>query len=219
MGGLCREEYALCERLLKDSKRDFEYALRLFAIGVERYFLGVLFKNRELNESSYKSILTKLDVRLERIEEGERPIRSINESFDPDWFERIARVLRRWFGRKKSDEDVRSRERYAYYRAQAIVARKVIKEIRQLEEHSHLESVEYRDAVAKVTANYDRFFRDAERHMHEEFDQHSACLTDAEHQFGERSLQKAFEEALDELVEREILPQKIVILLSEEFNR
>lgn len=218
VSGLCRDEYALCERLLKDSKRDFEYALRLFAIGVERYFLGVLFKNREVDESSYKNILTKLDVRLDRIEEGERPIRSIHESFEPDWFEQIARTLWRWFGREKN-ENVRSQERYAYYRAQAIVARKVIKEVRQLEEHSHLESAEYRDAVSRVIANYDRFFQDAERHMREEFAEHPACLTDAERRFGERSLRKAFEEGLDELVERDILPQKIVILLSEEFSR
>ncbi len=214
---LCKEEYVSCERLLHDCGKDFESALRLYALGIERHFLEILFQNKELSEHSYKAILAKLDVRLDRVEEGEAPVRSISEHFDSDWFEQLASVWRRFSQTSDSKRNVE--ERYAYYRAQAIVARKVMKEIRLLEERSHLESVEYRGFVSQVLSDYERFFADADRHMRDEFERFPDRLTEVEHRFGERSLRKAFEEGLDELVEKDILPQKVTLILSEEFDR
>jgi hypothetical protein len=189
----------------------------MHALGIERYFLGLLYRYREVDESVYKRIFTKLAVQTERVEAGETQLQSLDESFEPDWFEQIMSLGRSWLAVTPSEED-RIRERYMYYRAQEIIARKVIKELLRFKERSLIRSDEYVVVLNRVVSQYQSFRDDAQGRAERLGHTHSDQIDRINDQFGTRSLAKALEEGLNELTRKGMLPPKLAIVLGDEFE-
>ncbi len=211
-------EYGECEKILTGRPADFEQALRAYALGIEKHFLGLLFQYREVSEPVYKRILAKLDVQLERVEEGGVQIRSLDEEFTPDWFEQLAAFLHRIFLPKPTKQEI-LKERYMYYRAQEIIARKVVKELLKLKHRSKIESAAYHEVVDRVIASHQEFHNDAHMRTEAAVSEDSTYLEALNEDFGKRSLAKVMEEGLCELTRKNMLPPKLAILLEEEFSR
>ena len=104
----------------------FEQSLRLIAIDIEERYLKELYINDEISENSYRRIIGKLNLQREDIEHARL------DSIDPskyrdrkDVFDQLIDGLQRLFDRRHHDDS--PAEHYRYYRAQAILSRKVVK--------------------------------------------------------------------------------------------
>lgn len=207
-----------CESILKRRPHEFEYALRVYALGIEEYFLSLLFRYHEVSEPVYKRIFGKLSVQLSRVESGETQLQSLDEDFAPDCFEYIALRTSALFGKSNTDAD-RFRERYTYYRAQEIIARKVVKELFRFKHRSLIESEAYHDAIDRVASQYQEFQSDAQQRA-ERLSSADQTAADAINEaFGSQSLAKALEEGLNELTRKGMLSPKLSIVLGEEFSK
>jgi len=209
-------EQRVCEKMITTSAHDFEEALRVYALGIEKHFLGLLFQYREVSESTYKRILTKLDVQLERVETGAVQIQSLDEDFRSDWFEQIATGLRKFFLIRQSEEE-QQKERYRYYRAQEIIARKVLKELTRMKERPAFESTVYEGLIDTVTGDYRVFYEDAARRKELLMKEDSELVARLDQEFGSESLRKALAEGLHQLTRKNMLPPKLAILLQADF--
>lgn len=212
----CQAEQQECEKIINQGTNDFEEALRVYALGVEKHFLGLLFQYHEVSESVYKRILTKLDVQLDRVESGAVQIHSLNEEFKEDWFEQLARFGKNVL-RSHSDVNEKLTERYMYYRAQEIISRKVIKEFKRLEHHPAFASENYDALLEKVIQSYQAFYHDATDRKEALVSEQPAFFVAIEERFGRDSLHKAFAEGLQQLTRKNMLPTKLAILLEEDF--
>ncbi len=206
-----------CEQIMGRSENDFEEALRVYALGIEKNFLGVLFQYHEVNESVYKKILTKLDMQLERVENGAEQIQSLDEEFAPDWFERLARFTRSLIGGRDDAEEA-VRERYMYYRAQSVIARKVLKEFTRMKNRPDLHTSEYLALLQKVTSAYQEFYDDARARMEVVVSEHADFLAALDEKFGSENVRKAHQDGLSALTRKNMLSPKLAILLEEDFN-
>lgn len=212
----CQAELEECEKIIGQKTSDFEGALRVYALGIEKHFLGLLFQYHEVSESVYKRILVKLDVQLDRVENGAVQIHSLNEEFREDWFERLAHFGKRLHWSRSSEDDELT-ECYMYYRAQEIIARKVIKEFKKLEHHPAFVSEQYDALLEKVIQSYQAFHGDAYDRKEALVSKRTAFFAAIEERFGRDSLHKAFAEGLQQLTRKNMLPTKLAILLEEDF--
>lgn len=211
------QEYGYCESILKQRPHEFEYALRVYALSIEEYFLGLLFKYHEVSEPVYKRILGKLSVQLGRVEAGGQQLQSLDERFAPDWFEQLALWLGSYYKQSPTSDD-RFRERYTYYRAQEIIARKVVKELLRLKGQSIIESSDYYAAVDLVAEQYTTFQEDAQSRTKQLVQENQEQVDKINDMFGSRSMTKALEEGLNELRRKGMLSPKLSIVLEEEFS-
>lgn len=109
----------------------FVQSLHYMAISIEKRYLKDLYANEEVGEAVYRRIYGKLSLQEEKIEYAQ------HESIDPssysdrkDVFERLIVFTQTAFGRRK---ETPLQEKYQYYRAQAIISRKVVKTLRQMQ--------------------------------------------------------------------------------------
>ncbi len=206
-----------CNDVMSQSMNDYEEALRVYALGIEKHFLGILFHYHEVNEAVYKKILTKLDVQLDRVENSAVQIQSLDEEFSRDWFESLAHMGRKMlFYRKHENEKIK--EQYMYYRAQEVIARKVLKEFTKMERVSDIDSEEYRGLVERVIKSYDAFREDAHDRMAYIVSENVTLLTSIDEAFGSESLRKAHQDSLAGLTRKNMLSPKLVILLEKDFS-
>lgn len=206
-----------CNQSMSQSRNDFEEALRVYALGIEKHFLGILYHYREVNESVYKKILTKLDVQLDRVENGAVQIQSLDEAFSLDWFEQIAwRTKKLLLRRKNKDDEIK--EQYMYYRAQEVIARKVLKEFAKLKQLADIDSEEYRELIERVMASYQSFHDDAHSRMERIVSENVVFLSSLDEAFGSESLRKAHQDGLATLTRKNMLSPKLTILLEQDFS-
>lgn len=206
-----------CEAIVQRSANDFEEALRVYALGIEKHFLNILFHYSEVSEPVYKRILTKLDIQLDRVENGAVQIQSLDEEFAPDWFERIARFLRSFWSSRGTDINTELKERYMYYRAQEIIARKVLKEFTAMQNRRGRQSPEYQQLIKKILAAYQAFRDDAHTRVEELVADHGHHTAFLDESFGDESLRKAREDGLSQLTRKNMLSPKLAILLGKDF--
>lgn len=207
----CRE----CDTVFLDDPMAFERAIRLYAIGTEEYVLKLLFMYREIPDRVFRLLESKLEIQQERIEEGELQVPVGKDTYAPDWFESIARFGSAVLGMKKGDNDAII-ERYAYYRAQQVMAQKAMKELERLKKRSLLESESYLNSIDGVIGSYADFFENSKRTAERVFQENREMLEEVDASFGERSMEKAFEDGVAELLRKGMIPQKIATMLYNE---
>lgn len=211
----CRRSHGFYETA--DGRKIAEEALRVYAIGIERHFLKVLFRYGEVTEPVYKRVLGKLAIQLSHVEHGECQV-SEGESEDSyDWFERIVNAARAVFFRK-GKKGASPGERYMYYRSQEIISRKVQKHLRSFMEQSGYHSFGDERVFSTVLGQYEEFERGAHAKMEQCLAEAGDDLQSVRDDFGRRGVFKAQEDALDELIENEMVTPKLAILLQEELR-
>lgn len=194
-----------------------EEALRVYAIGIERHFLRVLFRYGEVTEPVYKRIHDKLAVQLSHVEHGEKQFIPSETEVREDWIERIVNVLRRVLlgkGKKGTSPE----ERYMYYRAQEIISRKVQKHLRTFMRQSGFESFGDERVFESVLGQYREFEEGARKKMRLCLDGDENRFRAIREGFGRRGLFKVEEDALRELSENEMITPKLSILLYNELK-
>jgi hypothetical protein len=174
-----------------------------------------MFLYGEITERVYKGVLNKLNVQLGRVESGRDQVVSLEESFSKDWFEGLADAMRRFLGMKKNDVATR----YMYYRAQSILARKVLKNLEELSRESEIEMFKGGSEMRKVLDLYVRFRENAGKKMEAVFESNRAALERMNETLAARGLFKTEEAALNDLFRKEMITPKLHIMLYNELER
>jgi CPA1 family monovalent cation:H+ antiporter len=109
----------------------FVQSLHHMAIAIEVQYLKELYANGEVSETVYRKIKGKLNLQQEKIEYAQ------HQTIDPssytdrkDVFERLVHFSQNAFSRT---HETSREESYLYYRAQSIIARKVVKTLSHMQ--------------------------------------------------------------------------------------
>lgn len=211
----CEKSRAYSESV--SGRRASEQALCVYAIGIERHFLKILFRYGEVSESVYKRVLNKLAMQLTRVEHGEAQVSISGTEVTEDWFEQIARMARRVLcGKRKNRVEVE--EQYMYYRAQEIIARKAQKHFKTFIEQNGYEAFGDKEALEKVLERYHAFEEGAGQKKNEWLAKYEQQLSVIREEFGRKGLHKIEEDVLAELAENEMITPKLAILLQDELR-
>lgn len=201
---------------LTDERRDdlaFR-VLRMFAIGIERRYLLNLYNNHEVTEPIFRRISGKLKLQLEAIEHGNlSPDTSIHADAR-DVFERLAGLLKTIF--KPSSLERTYAERYMYYRAQAIISRKVLKELDIIDE-AH--TIFTKAAVEHVRTLYTTFKQNSERKLKNHANEQPVVAEKLAQQLAEHSIHTIERTVLEDIVKKELITPKLFIALSDEIKK
>lgn len=110
----------------------FEQSLHIAMMHIETTILKRLFMNEELDEKTYRRILGKLKLQLEKIEAAQ------HNEIDPhtymdrkDIFDRLVALVQLPFGRFSKEN--MAEQRLEYYRAQRIMARKAVETVEYMQ--------------------------------------------------------------------------------------
>lgn len=205
---------AACKDLEASNTKELSLrVLRMYAIGIEKKHLKELYHHNEVNESVYRRLTGKLQLQLEAIEVGNlAPNMSIHTD-GKDVFEVMATSIRRFL--KPQTEEVRINNLYMYYRAQSIIARKVLKELTAID-HTSAEHIFNADALAHVLELYATFRTQSEKKLADLASANPETHHRLSHGLAQYSVHKIEEATLHELFERQLITPKLYITLKEE---
>ncbi|MCL9972100.1 MAG: sodium:proton antiporter [Candidatus Pacebacteria bacterium] len=192
-----------------------ERALRIYLLGREKEVLKELLTFDEVTERIYKRINAKLATQIEEAEHG-------NLNPDPhatydyrDVFENIAEGLRDIFMPDTLDNAIR--EEYLYYRAQEILARKVVKEIERLQ-NGFAEPIFPRPTLQSATLKYSEYLVGAQDKRASLANRFPGIVSSLDQTLAYKSVYRVEESVLDELYHRELLTPKLHATLLEEYR-
>lgn len=205
-----KQSYEACQSCFQQGAEQVGRALQAYALGMEQRFLHELFVYQEITESEYKEILNKIQIQLSRVEGGEAQLSGVTERFEKDWFEQLVDWFRDVL--KPRSPQMLLVEEYRYYRAQEIILNKVIRRLRAL--HERYADLFGDAAVFEATmVLYEKLRVDALEKRDAAAEKVGSELSFLNESFGRAALHKAEEKALDELLENQMLPRKIGIML------
>ncbi len=199
----------------KEAPNHSEQILHLYAIGIEKHYLRELYAYGEVSEQVYKRILGKLAIQQEQIEHH-IPVADPSQYRDArDVFEIIADAVRRTISSKHSTQA--PVEQYMYYRAQSIIARKVRKELAEIEEAGGLQAFGAK-AMHTVKEVYERYRMQSLKKMEDVAVKHPTETAEANERLARRGILKIEEATLNELKEKEMITPKTYITLHDELK-
>jgi CPA1 family monovalent cation:H+ antiporter len=189
--------------------------LRLYAIGVEKKHMKELLHYGEVDELTYKRVVSKLTIQQEHVEAG-KPREEIHTYVDnKDVFEILAGYLRRWMHRPSLDETLR--QQYMYYRALSIIARKVLKAISELKEEANGKAFSPQ-SLERTIELYTKFRENSTCKMEELEMQYPWLTRRLSEELAQKAAFKVEEQLLEELYEKEMITPKVYITLRDEFE-
>lgn len=206
------ESCAECAIISTSDEKLAEAALRVWALGTEKRALAALFTYGEVSEGAYKDILAKLALRTEQVERGLNAS-DIHVQIGFDVFEACARSLRRFVKRPQEEE---AEEKYMYYRAQMIIARKARKELRRIRD-GEARTLFTPSIVDRVDATYASFSKNAGEKSAEIAHNHPSVAS-LSIRLARRGVLKVEEYMLKHLIEGEMITPKVYAKLREELE-
>lgn len=188
--------------------------LRVYAIGIETIALKELYQYGEVSEATFKRIMGKLTVQQDDIEHGilEASATTIDGR---DIFERAMSKLAGLFTTPSSDDI--AAEQYSYYRAQSIIARKVLKEMGKMNPEDAA-SIFSADSMTHVITLYTQFREGSQAKMEAIALAHPVLTEKLGETFATRGVAKVEEHVLEELYERRFITPKLFVTLKEKFH-
>lgn len=223
-----------CEELAENSKKTFEAMLRLYAIGIEKHSLKKLFIYDEVNEVVFKKLHSKLNWQEECVEKGILEVAAADAAADFKDDKRVRKVVgaaceldraMSWWEKKTYDfydNKIKSSDTisFMYYRALQIISRKVVKELTYISELNNKHEFGNQEAFEKVIAIYTKFKEVSQDKMEAVFKKLKAKNSDIvelEEKFAMKGVRMIEEKAIDELLEKGMITNKVGYLLRDEF--
>ncbi len=216
---LHRERFDSSRDAVQDRAKDrklVERALRVYLLGREIEVLKELLAFDEVSEHVFKKIYGKLVIQAELTEEGREEDINPSQTRDRfDVFENLAESI------KSRDEFLAPEERiaesYLYYRAQSILASKVIKEIHHLNREL-MNPVFIEDVLTSIQSQYEKYQSEAiekKGHIESERPDIVRALKEA---LALRSIFRVEEKTLERLKARRLLTPKLYVTLMNEYE-
>jgi CPA1 family monovalent cation:H+ antiporter len=193
-----------------------ERMLTIYATGVEKAYLKVLFFYKEIDETVYKKILHQLNLRLEYAEDINENAEIRMSDFKKDWLDKLSETTAKiFFGFiKLPPESVRL---FMYYRARAVIAHKVMEELKYLSE-SGVKIFRDKEVFDMLLARYKEVEIWALEHTKKIQATDPKRISALAQRFAEAGIYKAEERILGDLYEKESLSAKAHILLVNELE-
>lgn len=189
--------------------------LRMYAIGIERKYLKELYSHDEIDEAVYRHVAGKLQLQLEAIEAGNIAPNMSIATDGRDVFDRLDNWIRS-FVNPETDRD-RVEHRYMYYRAQAILSRKVLNALQAID-HTNAEYIFTPEALTHVIELYTTFTIRTQEKMKELEVAHPTNIEPLSAKLAACSVHKVEETLLHELFENQLITPKLYITLKEELQ-
>jgi monovalent cation:H+ antiporter, CPA1 family len=207
---------AACAELSPNTGNDLALrVLRMYAIGIEKMHLKQLYHYNEVNERVFRRLTGKLQLQLEAVEVGNLAPNMSIHSDGKDVFEHMANKFRSFFETETEEQKVDNL--YLYYRAQTIISRKVLKELKAIDTNS-AEHIFTKDALEHVLELYTNFKSQSEKKMNELASAHPERYRQLSEKLALFGINKIEEHTLTELYERQLITPKLYITLSEELK-
>ena len=206
---------------LKNRSKDptiLEKVIRLHAIGIERKYIKELYGCAEISEVVVKRVMAKLEYQSNAIEHDTFDEITHEHGLTHDVFEYLATLVRKMLGKKETEEE-RAVQSYLYYRALAIISRKVVKELTRLNScfEENFDAVHV--AISKTSAIYERYKDGSTKKMDElKNSRYATALVDMDKRLAQRAVYKRESFLLHNLCEREMVTPKVSIALADRFE-
>lgn len=182
-------------------------ALNIHALGIERYYLHDLFSHGEINDRVMRRILAMITSQLHKLERGET-LGDHPGSVPGDWLDRFTDVIHHLVFRSPEDAFT---EKFLYYRAKAIITRKVAKEMAQFSEDNV--KLFTPEEVKPVIDRYRAYNKAAEAEITNLLREHGTALEKVNSSLAVLAAEKHQHQLLDELLYRELITPKVHISL------
>lgn len=180
-------------------------AISLHSLGIEKQALMNLFKYNEIDESTLKYMLHKIDNQIDRLESGRSQLKNIQEKNNYDFFEKCAR-----FRKKETILD-----RYIRNRTKVIISNKVVRELEKLKEIDFGFGTEVFD---DIIALYKKFNDMATEKLQNIAAKNQTLVARLDVKLVDKSLLKLEEKIVHELYEKNILTSKLYIKMNDEIE-
>ncbi len=217
---LCHEHQEAYESACNDlagpeTKALARRILRLYAIGIERLHLKELYHHHEVNERVFRRLSGKLQLQFEAIEQGNLVPNMSIYTDDKDIFDIAATWLRNQLAPLRVTDQ--QADLYMYYRAQTIISRKVLKELRAVDKDS-AEHIFSPEALLHVITLYTEFKNGSEKKMKAIEAEHPTLCRSLARQLAIAGTLKIEDNVLTELYERQLITPKLYVTLREELR-
>ena len=220
-GGLMnehQERYKTISAEVDKSSENLELnvrTLRMHAIGIERKHLRELYSYGEVSERVFKRIWGKLAIQFENIERGIMAVDESKTIDKRDVFEHLAEFIRVHILRRSEAEN--NENQYLYYRAQTIIARKVLKEL-QAFTRAGSDTVVSKAALGLVLETYESFRKNSEKKKDAVAASIPKQVSLLNTKLARKGIFKVEETVLNELYERELITPKVYIALKNDLE-
>lgn len=182
-------------------------AINIHALGIERYYLHDLFVHGEVTDWVVRRIQSMINNQIDKLEHGD-VLAEHPGSVKGDWLDRLMNWLHGLSPRHKQRAFV---EKFLYYRAKAIISRKVVKEMTEFSETNV--KLFAPDEVKPVIDRYRSYNRAAEAQVAKLLADHGAELHKVNAELAACAADKHQHQLLDDLLHRELVTPKVHISL------
>lgn len=207
---LAKARTKLKEMLKNNSKAEqlIQKTLALHALWIEKQYLKNLFLVNEIDEKSFKYMLSKIDRQIERVEQWKEQIRWDDNK--KDIFEKIhdytTKIL--YWDKDFTDE-------YIINRMKVIISRKVIKELEILMKIELWFNDKY---YYEIIDMYKEFYTIAEEKRKELFEANKLAILKLEASLIDKTLTQTKEDVIEDLHKKEMITPKLYINFMEEIE-
>lgn len=205
--------YTSCGKLVERSSSNFEKLLRVYAIGIEKHALKNLLVLDEISEKVFKILLHKLDAQLRMLESGKTEVHKTMSFWPKTFGQRV------WFYFVYG-KSIRSNpeQMYMYYRALRIISKKVLDELKDISEQSHIKDFDRKDTYEYLISMYEDFFKQSSKKMNQIFKKDDNTSNNLDVKFAHKEIFDIEDKLIQGLLEREMITPKLQLILSKEIQ-
>ncbi|MGR9000423.1 MAG: cation:proton antiporter [Gammaproteobacteria bacterium] len=205
-----------CREKSVDSRHVVENVLRIYTLGLQKSELKKMFRRGEITESVYLRNLDILEIQTEKVEKDKPKIKSIN-AYLITWAGVLKNLYHRLFSMPLNQEE--KQEQYLYYRTQNKLIGKVLHELYYLEKSSLSEIFDSKEALQSVISIYKTLKDKAMQEMERELSANRGMLDELNEQSAKAQFRSVRNDKLKELLENEIISDKLYFLLKNELDQ
>lgn len=206
----------LCREKSVDSSHVVENVLRIYTLGLQKSELKKMFRRDEITEGVYLRNLKILEIQAEKVEKDKPKIKSIN-AYLVTWVEILKQLWHRLLSLPFNRQE--KQELYLYYRTQNKLIGKVLRDLHYLQNSPLSEIFDSQEALQSVISIYKALKEKAMQEMEKELQANKGLLEELNEQSALALFRSAQDEKLHELLENEIISDKLYYLLRQELNR
>ena len=206
-----------CQEQPLDSRHVVDTMLRIYTLALQKIELKKLFQHDEISESNYRKNLNILETQTERVERDQPKLKSLNEYLST-WLGKFlnSAIVRRML--LLSTNQNQPQQLYLYYQTQYRLISKVLDELYELEKSPLAEIFDDPRAVQDVISIYHSLISKTKQEMQHEISSNKELLDDLNEQSATAQLHSVLNDTLKGLQEKEIISNKLYVLLNKEMN-
>ncbi len=186
-------------------KSEFKNLLKRYALGVERHTILKLFEAKEINESTLKIILNKIENQFIRLELGKPQFRDQTEK-EHFYYEFFQKFLL-WLHHGKPSVAMLKRQ-YLFYRSRALVTEKVIKQLSEFQDQFYTDFV-CEECFDLIIDQYKIWHDNANKKLYKLTEKIKKEANAAEKKLFNNQLVYFEEKLVDELYDKQIMNGKL----------